>query len=61
MALTAVIKGNKLIIEIDMQTPTPSSSGKTLICATSGGNKATDVLLDGRPLTIGLNAYIANR
>ena len=27
------IKDNKLYIEIDLQTPTPSSSGKTLVAA----------------------------
>ena len=52
------IKGNKLIIEIEMQDPTPSSSGKTLVVATTHGNMATTTMLDGKPITIGLNAYI---
>ena len=52
------IKGNKLVIEIDMQAPTPSSSGKTLVIATTHGNVATECMIDGQPLTIGLNAYI---
>lgn len=52
------IKDGKLIIEIDMQEPTPSASGKTLVVASTHGNVVTDVLIDGKPVTIGLNAYI---
>ena len=52
------IKDNKLIIEIEMQEPTPSSSGKTLVVATTHGNTVTTAMLDGKPITIGLNAYI---
>jgi len=59
MALTATVKANKLIVEIDMQTPAPSSSGKTLVVASSRGNTKTSVLVNGKPVTIGLNAYIA--
>lgn len=52
------IKDGKLIIEIDLQTPTPSASGKTLVVASTRGNTVTDVKVDGKPVTIGLNAYI---
>ena len=52
------IKDNKLYIEIDLQTPTPSSSGKTLVVASTRGNTVTDAMIDGKPVTIGLNAYI---
>jgi hypothetical protein len=38
--------------------PTPSASGKTLVVASTRGNAVTDVLVDGNPVTIGLNAYI---
>ncbi len=58
MAMTVEIKGNKLCIEIDLETPTPSASGKTLVVASTRGNAATDVKIDGKPVTIGLNAYI---
>ena len=51
-------KGNKLCIEIDLETPTPSSSGKTLVVASSRGNAVTTAMVDGKPVTIGLNAYI---
>ena len=58
MAMTVGIKGNKLFIEIDLETPTPSSSGKTLVVASTHGNAVTTAEVDGKPITIGLNAYI---
>ncbi len=58
MALSAKIEGNRLVISIDLETPTPSSSGKTLVVASTRGNKETDVMIDGKPVIIGLNAYI---
>ena len=51
-------QGNKLCIEIDLEKPTPSSSGKTLVVASSRGNAVTTAMVDGKPVTIGLNAYI---
>jgi hypothetical protein len=58
MAMKVEIRDNKLCIEIDLETPTPSSSGKTLVVASTRGNIVTDVEIDGKPVTIGLNAYI---
>lgn len=58
MAMNVEIKDNKLFIEIDLETPTPSSSGKTLVVASTHGNTVTAVQVDGKPVTIGLNAYI---
>ena len=58
MAMNATKKGSKLVIEIDLQEPTVSKSGKTLVVATTHGNIQTSVEVDGKPLTIGLNAYI---
>jgi len=58
MAMNVEIKGKKLVIEIDLEKPTPSSSGKTLVVASTRGNVATSVEVDGKPVTIGLNAYI---
>lgn len=57
--MDAKIEGGQLVIRMDMQTPTPSGSGKTLVVASSYGNKKTDVMINGKPVTIGLNAYIA--
>lgn len=56
--MTAIIKDNKLCIEIPLQTPRPSTSGKTLVVATTGGNVTTAATVNGKPITIGLNAYI---
>ncbi len=54
------IENNELVIRIPMENPPqPSASGKTLVVASSRGNQKTDVLIDGKPITIGLNAYIA--
>ena len=52
------IKDNKLHIEIDLETPTPSASGKTLVVASTRGNMVTSPMIDGKPVIIGLNAYI---
>ena len=56
--MQARIENGKLIIEIPMTEPRPSASGKTLVVATSGGNKATTATVNGKPVIIGLNAYI---
>jgi len=56
--LTAELKDSKLIITIDTQKPTPSASGKTLVVATSHGNMPTAIEIDGKPLIVGVNAYI---
>ncbi|MGA7180508.1 MAG: hypothetical protein WBX11_13095 [Thiobacillaceae bacterium] len=58
MAMTVEIKDNKLHIEIDLEPPTPSSSGKTLVVASTHGNTVTTAMVNGKPVTIGLNAYI---
>lgn len=58
MAMTVEIKNQKLCIEIDLEEPKPSSSGKTLVVASTRGNVVTEAEVDGKPITIGLNAYI---
>jgi hypothetical protein len=47
-----------LHIRIPVSEPRPSASGKTLVVATSAGNKATGALVNGKPVIIGLNCYI---
>ncbi len=56
--MEAKIENGKLTIVIDLQEPTPSASGKTLVVATTHGNVVTECVVDGKPVTIGLNAYI---
>ncbi len=56
--MQAKIENGKLIITIELQPAAPSKSGKTMLIATSGGNKATTAVIDGKPVIIGFNAYI---
>jgi hypothetical protein len=58
MAMKVEIKDNKLYIEIDLETPTPSASGKTLVVASTRGNIVTTAKVNDKPVIIGLNAYI---
>ena len=54
MAMKVEIRDNMLCIEIDLEKPTPSASGKTLVVASTRGNAVTEATVDGKPLTIGL-------
>ena len=56
--MNAEIKGKQLIITIDLQAPAPSASGKTLVVASTHGNATTTATIDGKPLIVGVNAYI---
>ena len=60
--MKAEIKGNNLVITIPCNTTNPPASkggtGPSLIVASTQGNTVTDVIVNGKPLTIGLNAYI---
>jgi hypothetical protein len=58
MAMKVEIRDNKLYIEIDLETPTPSASGKTLVVASTRGNIVTTAKVNEKPVIIGLNAYI---
>jgi len=58
MAMKVEIRDKKLCIEIDLEEPAPSSSGKTLVVASTHGNTVTTAQVNGKPVTIGLNAYI---
>ena len=52
------VQGKNLVITIPLTEPTPSASGKTLVVASSHGNKETEAKINGKPVVIGLNAYI---
>ena len=56
--MKATIEGNELVIRMPLETPTPSASGKTLVVASTRGNVVSSVQVQGKPVTIGLNAYI---
>ncbi len=51
-------KTNELVIRMPLQTPQRSASGKTLVVASSRGNVETTAQVDGKPVTVGVNAYI---
>lgn len=58
--MVATIEGKQLVIRIDTQVPTPIATGKTLVVASSHGNQATGAQVNGKPVIIGINAYIKN-
>ena len=58
--LTAKIEGHDLVIRLPLNpTPVSSATGKTLVVASSHGNKQTEAKINGRPIVVGVNAYIA--
>ena len=60
--MTAKIEKDKLIVEIEFnENGYPSASGKTKVHASTHGNQPTSVMVNGKALVIGLNAYTPNR
>lgn len=56
---TVKIEGNVMVIRIPMnKPPTLSSSGKTLLVASTNGGRKTDLQVDGKQVSINVNAYI---
>lgn len=61
ITMKAEIKGNNLVITIpcNIDNPSLSASGKSLVVASTQGNiTLPDLQIKGKNLTIGLNAYI---
>ncbi len=57
--MTAKIVGDKLVIEIPINpVPVSSSTGKTLVIASTHGNQVTEAQVQGKSVIVGLNAYI---
>jgi hypothetical protein len=53
------VEGDELVIRLPLhKPPQPSSSGKTLVVASSHGNQRTDAVVEGQTVTVGVNAYI---
>lgn len=53
------LEGDTLVIRLPIKKPLlPSSSGKTLLVASTNGNMATSVIIEGKPVIVGVNAYI---
>jgi hypothetical protein len=54
------IENGELVIRLPLnRPPVVSASGKTLIVASTRGNQKTDAVIDGRPVIVGVNAYVA--
>ena len=52
-------EGNEIVIRIPIpDTLERSNSGKTLVVASTHGNTKLDIQIKGRPVFLGLNAYI---
>lgn len=58
--MKVAIEGNELVIRIPAKLSKipPSATGKTLVVASSRGNKETSVKIEGKPLIVGVNAYV---
>ena len=56
--ITVEIKGKNLVITLPMGTPTTSASGKSLVVASTHGTVVTDAKVNGKAITVGVNAYI---
>lgn len=53
------IKDGNLVITLPMAAnPVASASGKTLVVASTHGNVKTEVQVNGKPVVVGVNAYI---
>ncbi len=57
--MKATIEKDVLVVRIPLTAPTASSTGKSLLVATShGGQKCEGLTIQGKPVTISLNAFI---
>ena len=57
--MDAEIKGNMLIVTIELEAvPRPSSTGKTLVVSTTGGFKKTTATVNGKQVSVAVNAVI---
>ncbi len=57
--LRATLEGDDLVIRIPVNNPLkPSATGKTWVLASSYGNITTSLLIEDKPVVVGLNAYI---
>ena len=59
MKVTIDEKAGTVTVVLSLQEPTPSASGKTLVVASTRGNKVSDATVNGKPVTVGCNCYIS--
>ena len=56
---TVVIKDGAIVITLPVNDPPEASaSGKSLVVASTHGNMVTDAIINGKPVIVGVNAYI---
>lgn len=61
-SVSATIKDGKLVLTIPLdKNPAPSSSGKTLLLASSRGNFDTGCDHGGKRVKIGFNVFVPNK
>jgi hypothetical protein len=58
MAMIVKREKNKLLIELPLEKPTPSKSGKSDVVASTHGVLTTAVQCKGKPLAVVVNAFI---
>ena len=59
MSFSAKIEGNELVVRLTLNDkPERSASGKTLVVASTRGNKETECVVNGKKVIVGVNAYI---
>jgi hypothetical protein len=58
MSATVDLNGKTLTIKLHMQTPTPSTSGKTLVVASTHGRITTTLRCHKEPIVVNANAFI---
>ncbi len=57
--MNAEMKAGKLVLTLDVEKDLkPSASGKTLVVCSTHGNQATAIVVNGKPLVVGVNAYV---
>jgi len=54
--MKAEVKNGKLIIEIELEKPTLSSSGKSMVVASTHGFTKTSAVVDGKEISLSINA-----
>ena len=59
----SINKAGNLVIEIEAETknPAPSASGKSLVIASTRGNKPTELEVNGKKVVLGLTAYVPTK
>ena len=57
MKVTINEKAKTMTIELPLQEPKPSASGKNMLIATTSGNQKTDSTYKGNQVTVSVNAY----